>query len=98
MNITGKFLQFYGEQNAGRPTRLGVFDRGNDYWLEDGLPLTGIDFDRRKNAIQIMLNNEITHTISDVRKVQASFSLDEINDGLDITDAEQRTTILRFEI
>ena len=98
MTMTGKFLQFYGEQNTGRPTRLGVFDQGNDYWLEDGLPLTGIDFDRRKNAIQIMLNNEITHTISDVRKIQASFNFDEINDGLDITDAEQRTTILRFEI
>lgn len=91
------FLKFYSEQNKGRPTRLGVFDSGNDYWLEDGLILTGIDFDTRRNAIEIMLSDEITHTINDVKKVEASFSLDEINDGLDITDFEGRITILRFE-
>lgn len=91
------FLKFYSDQNKGRPTRLGVFDNGNDYWLEDGLILTGIDFDTRRNAIEIMLSDEITHTIHDVKKVEASFSLDEINDGLDITDFEGTITILRFE-
>ena len=39
-----KYLRFFAEQNAGRPTRLGVFEHDgnilNDYWLEDGLPLS----------------------------------------------------------
>lgn len=91
------FLKFYSKENKGRPTRLGVFDKGNDYWLEDGLILTGIDFDYHRDSIEIMLSDEITHTINHVKKVEAGFSLDELNDGLDITDSEGRTTILRFE-
>ncbi|MBX7170334.1 MAG: DUF5335 domain-containing protein [Pyrinomonadaceae bacterium] len=93
------FLRFYSNQNIGRATRLGVFERGNDYWLEDGLPLNGIDYETTGNSlnIEIMLGETMTHTIKNVRKVQINFSLDEINDGLDITDAEGKTTILRFE-
>ncbi len=93
------FLKYYSEQNSGRATRLGVFEDGHDYWIEDGLPLSGIDFDSHRDSlsIEIMLGDKITHTIRDVRKVQIKFSLNEINDGLDITDAEGKTTILRFE-
>lgn len=93
------FLNFYNVENSGRATRLGVFENGNDFWLEDGLPLAGIDFDEHGDSmtIEIMLGDEMTHTIRNVRNVQMNFSLDEINDGLDITDAEGRTTILRFE-
>lgn len=93
------FLKYYSEQNAGRPTRLGVFDNGNDYWIEDGLPLSGIDFDTHGSSlnIQIMLGDEITRSIKNVRKVQMNFSLDELNDGLDITDNDGVITILRFE-
>lgn len=91
------FLQYYSEQNIGRPTRVGVFDNGNDYWLEDGLLLTGIDFDSHDNTIEILLGDVMTHTVKNVKTVKISFSLDEINDGLDITDSEGKTTILRFE-
>lgn len=91
------FLKFYSEEYNGRPTRLGVFDNGNDYWLEDGLILTGIDYDTHENTIEIMLSDKITHIIKDVKKVDASFSLDEINDGLDIIDLKGKITILRFE-
>lgn len=91
------FLNFYSTENAGRPTRLGVFEDGNDYWLEDGMPLGGIDFDQHHNSVEIMFGDEMTHTIKDVRKIQVSFNLYQINDGLDITDNEGKTTILRFE-
>ncbi len=91
------FLKFYGQENNGRPTRLGVFENGNDYWLEDGLLLTGIDFDSHHNSIQIRLGDVMTHTVENVKMVKISFSLNEINDGLDITDADGKITILRFE-
>lgn len=94
-----KFLRFYGEQNQGRPTRLGIFEHGNDFWIEDGLPLTGIDFDADPNrlTIQMMLGDRMTHTIPDARTVRVTFSATEMNDGLDITDADGKTTVLRFE-
>jgi hypothetical protein len=92
-------LQFYGEQNKGRKTRLGVFENGNDYWLENGLSLKGIDFEEKngKLSAQIMLDDQMTHSIESVKKVSINFSLDKMNDGLDITDLEGQTTILRFE-
>lgn len=94
-----RFLNYYGEQNNNRPTRLGVFENGNDLWIEDGLPLTGIDVDTHGEmpTVEIMLGDDLTHTIKNAKNVKISFSLDENNDGLDITDAEGRTTILRFE-
>lgn len=92
------FLKVYGEQNKGRSTRLGVFEGENDYWLENGLPFTGIDVDARNEmpTIEIMLG-EFTRTVKDVRQMKAHFSLDGDEDGLDIIDAEGKTTILRFE-
>ena len=93
------FLRFYSNHNIGRITRLGVFENGNDYWIEDGLPLNGIDYETHDDSlnIQIMLGDELTHTIKNVKNVKINFSLDEINDGLDLTDKEGVTTILRFE-
>ncbi len=93
------FLKYYGEQNNNRPTRLGVFENGNDFWIEDGLPLHGVDVDAHGEmpTVEIMLGDEFTHTIKNARNVKITFSLDETNDGLDITDAEGKTTILRFE-
>jgi Family of unknown function (DUF5335) len=93
-----QFLKFYNEQNKGRATRLGVFENENDYWLENGLPLVGIDVDTRgeRSAIEIMLGN-FTHTIRDARNIKILLSFDGSEDGLDITDCEGRTTILRFE-
>ena len=94
-----RFLKFYGEQNEGRPTRLGIFENGHDFWIEDGLPLSGIDFDadRGRLTIQIMLGDSMTHTIPDVRAARVFFSATEMNDGLDISDSEGKTTVLRFE-
>lgn len=97
MNKTARFLQFYSEENSGRPTRLGVFDNGNDYWIEDGIPLGGIDFDKHGDSLEIMLGDDMTHTVKNVQNIKINFSLNGINDGLDITDAEGQTTILRFE-
>lgn len=103
MNTTAKqhiwtnFLTFYGEQNAGRRTRLGVFEGENDYWLENGLPLAGLDIDTRGDSptVEIMLEN-FTHTVKDARHLKIHFSLDGGDDGLDITNAEGKTTVLRF--
>ncbi len=96
------FLKFYAEQNNGRATRLGVFEAGpecvNDYWLEDGLPLEGIDIDARSEMpeIEIVLK-DFQHVVRNVRNLKAHFSPDGSEDGLDVTDAEGNTTILRFE-
>ena len=96
------FLKFYSEQNEGRPTRLGVFeyqsDIFNDYWLEAGLPFTGIDIDAREQmpAIEIMLG-DYTHAVKNVKQLKIHFSFEGDEDGIDILDAEGKTTILRFE-
>lgn len=96
-HIWTNFLTFYGEQNAARTTRLGVFEDENDYWLENGLPLAGLDIDTRGDAptVEIMLEN-FTHIVKNAKKLTMHFSLDGSDDGLDITDAEGKTTILRF--
>jgi hypothetical protein len=61
--------------------------------------LQGIDLNTHGTApvIEIMLGDKMSHIIQNVRKVQINFSLDEVNDGLDISDAEGAVTILRFE-
>lgn len=92
------FLKFYSEQNKGRATRIGVFENENDYWLENGLPLVGIDVDTHGEmpTIEIMLGN-FTHTIRKVKDIKLLLSFNGDEDGLDVTDAESKTTILRFE-
>ena len=92
------FLRYFGDKNKGRPTRLGVFDNGNDYWLEDGLRLIGVDLDPGKASpsVQIMLGN-FTHTIREVSRLTFHLSNDGNSDGVDVTDAEGRVAMLRFE-
>ena len=96
------FLKFYAEQNDGRLTRLGVFENEggvvNDYWIEDGLPLTGISIEAHGHlpTVEIMLGN-YTHTVKNARNLKINFGLEETESGFDITDAQGRTTILRFE-
>jgi hypothetical protein len=96
------FLKFYTEQNEGRTTRLGVFESAadvvNDYWIEDGLPLSGIDVDVNGElpAIEIMLGS-YTHSVSDVRSLKVHYSLEGNEDGVDITGNDGNTTVLRFE-
>jgi len=97
------FLNFYTQKNAGRPTRLGTFENTNgtiiDYWIEDGLPLTGIDIDTGHDLpiIEIMLG-DLTHTVENAKTMTAHFSLNGVEDGIDIVDSVGKTTILRFEI
>ena len=99
-----KLLQFYGEQNRGRLTRVGVFEGGNDYWLEDGLPLAGIDVDAKDDVltVDIILGDQVrgskhfAHSVRNAQKLVMHLSHDQ-GDGIDITDAEGKTLILRFE-
>lgn len=93
-----EFLKFFSEQNEGKRTRIGVFEEGNDYWLESGLPLTGVDVDTRSDrpAIEIVLGT-FTHTARDVVSMKFLFSESGEEDGLDLTGADGKTTILRFE-
>ena len=109
-NLAG-FLRYFSETHELRPTRMGVFEesRGTviDYWLEDGLPLTGIDVDNsnpEKPSVLILLSNKegtekshFSHVINDVKLVKVFLSFDGKSDGLDISSFDGKTTVLRFE-
>ena len=97
-----KFLNFYAAQNRDRATRVGVFENINnttiDYWLEDGLPLTGISVDSAGGSLSIeLMIGSIAHVVKNVRNMKLVFSADGNEDGIDLMDADGRTTILRFE-
>ena len=110
-SIWADFLKLFGTQNHLRPTRLGVFVREgdvlHDYWLEDGLPLSGIALEmngENSPTIEIMLgdkseatNGHYTHSIQNVRQIKFELTLNSENDGLEITDAEGKITVLRLE-
>lgn len=92
------FLKFFGEQNQGRNSRLGVFDGANDYWLESGRKFTGIDIDSRDELPSVEIYfGDFTHSVENALSLKAVFSHTGDEDGLDITDNEGRTTVLRFE-
>jgi hypothetical protein len=69
----------------------------NDLWIEDGLPLVGIDIDTKegRKSINIGLEN-FRHSVDSVIAI-AEVSGDGAGDGLDIRDDEGKTTTLRFE-
>lgn len=105
-----RILKFFSDQNKGRLTQLGVFERERDEttdkWIESGLPLVGIDADTHdSNAeVEIMLGDALqkdarhyTHNIQNARHVRLHFSPDGSRDTVKIEDAEGRTTVLRFE-
>lgn len=105
------YLENFSRQNKARPTRIGVFEGEpgsmTDYWLEDGLPLEGIDLDTRGNtspAIQIMLGKSeetdtraFTRTITNARSIKIILSAGGESDGLEIEDDQGAVTVLRFE-
>jgi hypothetical protein len=105
------FFKLFSEQNESRPTRIGVFEgeRGDmtDYWLEDGLPLEGIDIDSRSGAaptIEIMLGSRedaekrvFTHKIANARYVKMTLSASGESDELEIEDDRGAVTVMRFE-
>lgn len=96
------FLKFYSEQNAGRKTRLGVFENNgeivNDYWIEDGFPLNGImvDLHGELPMIEILLGS-YTYSADNARSIKIHFSLEGNEDGIDIVGNDGKTTVLRFE-
>jgi hypothetical protein len=104
-----EILRLFSLQNHQRPTRLGVFQgepgEMKDYWLADGLPLSGIDFDTHgKGAptIEIMLRNietsgSMTHLVRGAQSAKIILDIGGKEDGLEIKDKEGNTTFLRFE-
>lgn len=97
-----KYLKFFSEQNLGRPTRLGVFEREGDnltdYWLESGSQLLGVDLNtgREQMSVQILVG-ELAHLVDNPREIKFILSRSGEEDGIDITDVDARTTVLRFE-
>lgn len=95
------FLKDYSARNQGRPTRLGLFEQNddimNDYWIEDGLPLVAVDAypDNGDTNVEILFD-KYTHSIDGAAKL-VSVGGDGTDQGLDISDAEGKTTIMRFE-
>ena len=95
------FLKSYGARNAGRPTRLGVFETNDgvtdDYWLEDGLPLVGLDIAPKddRTEVEIFLDS-FTHSIADATRL-VSIEDDGREQGIDIAGADGKTTVMRFE-
>ena len=105
------FLKLFTEQNKLRPTRLGVFKSElgatADSWIENGLPFAGIDVDthgEKAPTIEIMLGDStktedrhLTHIVAGARVVKTTLSVNGETDGIEIEDAENKTTVLHFE-
>jgi len=97
-----EFLRNFSTRHIGERTRLGVFDIRdgvvNDLWIEDGVPLIGIDIDTKegKRTIGIAFEN-FRHSIENVLKIIQVNDSEEVGEGLDIQDDEGKTTALRFE-
>lgn len=98
-----KYLKFFTDQNIGRPTRLGVFERTGDsvidYWIESGLPFKGVDLDASgdSRSLQILIGN-MGHVVNEPQQFKLVLTLAGDEDGIDITDADGRITVLRFEV
>ncbi len=95
-------LGVFARENAGRSTRLGVFEPTGsgivDYWLEDGLPLREVVCEEINGArfVEIILDG-FTHTISNARRLEFLYGTDELDDGLNVIDGDGRTSTLRFD-
>ena len=71
------------------------------------MPLAGIDIDvqgENELTVEIMLGDStkadsphLTHTVAGARTVKIILSANGETDGLEIEDAENKTTVLRFE-
>jgi hypothetical protein len=104
------FIELFSVRNKNRPTRVAVFEGApgdmSDYWIEDGLPLAGIDVDTHdpeSPSVEIMLGDgkgdtrHLTHTVNNARFAKILLSASSEADGLEIEDSEGRRTILQFE-
>ena len=91
-----EFLRNFSTRHKGERTRLGVFEirEGvvNDLWIEDGMPLAGVDVDTKSGRQTIgIVFEHFRHSIENASTIA------EIAGGLDIQDTEGKTTALRFE-
>jgi hypothetical protein len=103
-------LAAFSKRNNMRPTRLEVLGPGrdveSDFWLEDGLRLTGVDLNtdgERGACVEIMLQapsasskNHMTHTVAGVKRLELE-TTDDRDVTLEIEDAKGRVTIMHFE-
>jgi len=95
-------ITLFSTENVGRPTRLGVFEPLNyglnDYWLEDRLPLNGIDVDQHDGEATITIHLDgYTYRVPRAKRINLHYSVDGTDDGFDVVDAAGRTSVLRFE-
>ena len=112
------FFRAFNGRNETRPTRLEVLggvgpERTDsripvetDYWLEDGLPLTGVSLEPEgKGAprVEIMLGGEaaghaehLTRTVTGAQRVKRTIGEDGRESALEIEDGEGAVTILHF--
>ena len=99
-------LKAFGARNNLRPTRIEVLgpakDVESDFWLEDGLLLSGIDLDLDGKSgpyIEIMLQSQaqkhMTHSIAAVKRVELETNQG-VDDSLEIEDVAGTVTIMRF--
>ena len=97
-----KFTKLFNAEYKGQETRLCLFDNQNgvknDYWIEGGLPLVGVDVETDRGApnVRIRVGN-LSHSVPNAIRISFSFSAAADEDGLEIVDAAGRTTVLRLE-
>lgn len=96
------FISYFNTANHGRKTRLGVFENPanvvTDYWIESGLPFSGIDKETRDGRTNLFIRvGTICHTINDVKQISMHLSRFSDEDGIDISSSDGRVTLLRFE-
>lgn len=97
-----KYMRFYTENNTGRATRLGIFERNGgvvtDYWLENGLPFVGLDVDAYHDLPTVQISvGELCHEVNNAADMVFRISASGDEDGVDITDSNGNITVLRFE-
>ena len=97
-----KFLDPFVKHNLSRPTRLGVFkpDAGGltDYWIESGLPFGGIDIECRGNDVRALIKlHKLMHEVDNVATVAVRLSVNDDDEGIDVTERNGTVTVLRFE-
>jgi hypothetical protein len=97
-----RFIDFFNDEYRGRRTRLAVFEKhgevANDYWVESGLPLSGISIESHDPRLAVAIElGSFTHEISDANQLAFHLTRTGEEDGVDIVDSQGRTTILRFE-
>ena len=90
-----------GKISAAKRGSVFLRRRGDivdDYWIENGAKLSGIDTDLSSStpAIEIMLEG-YTHVATNPKSFKVYYSQDGGEEGIDLCDGEGCTTVLRFE-